>query len=77
MVELGYGPGTKISRRERIALANKIKRDPRPIYQHLELLYRNNHVSKGKEGEGRDSPVFYEILSDSIVSIRSVIELLW
>ncbi len=64
MAMLGYSKGKKVSMRERMEIAKQTGRGPKTVYMFFERMYDNQLVNKGKEGEGRGSPVFYELLAD-------------
>jgi len=47
-------------------LSTATGRSPDTIYRFMERLYVNNLVKKGKDGEVKNSPVFYELIFDPI-----------
>ena len=73
MAKLGYSKGQKISMKQRSEIAKELSRSPTTIYNFLEKLYHHNLVQKGKEGEGKGSPVYYELLINPEELIESPI----
>jgi hypothetical protein len=71
MADLGFKAKQRISMDERMKLATQLNRNPQTIYQFLERLYANRLVKKGKEGEGRTAPVFYELIKDPVDMVKS------
>lgn len=71
MANLGFKAKQRIGMDERMKLASQLKRSPQTIYQFLERLYSNRLVKKGKEGEGKTAPVFYELIKNPLDMISS------
>jgi hypothetical protein len=66
MDSLGFKARQRIGMDERMRLSTATGRSPDTIYRFMERLYVHNLVKKGKDGEVKNSPVFYELIFDPI-----------